>query len=154
MRVEVKGKEKLNRVARVLATHAESASIRKRLTKTFRDEGLSITREQRANLAEDMPHRGGLAAELASRGKFTVRTVISTRRRAVVDIVDSWRGHDMKAVEAGLIRHPLFGNRRHWFATTVPRGRLSAPVDRHRRPMQLAIIRALDEEAAEIAKET
>lgn len=152
--IEVRGKEKLTRVADVLTEHADGKSLRNKMRKSFRDEAGVITREQRAGLAAKMPHRGGLAERLAGEGRFSVRTTLSARSTGVT-ITDSWKGHDMKAVDAGLIRHPVFGRwLRNQAAQRVPRGTLSRPFIRHRRSIQLAIIRGLDELAAEIAKET
>jgi hypothetical protein len=162
--VQVRGKEKLTKLADVLATHGEGKSIRRRLSKTIRDQSEHITREQRENLAARMPHRGGLAAALSGEGRFSIRTTLAGNS-AGVTIVDSWKGHDMRAVERGLIRHPVFGEKRlkltsggelksAWVSQAVPPEQLSKPVIRNQLRLRFAIVRSLDELAAQIARET
>ena len=152
--ISVRGAEDLTKVAAVLSKHAEGKSITRLLRRDIRDQSDHITREQRANLAARMPHRGGLAAALSTQGKFSVSTRLAGRSVGVT-IVDSWKGHDMRAVEAGLIRHPYWGR---WVRgnrpQTVPRGTLSEPVDRSKVPLQFAIVRSLNVLAEEIARET
>jgi hypothetical protein len=152
--IEVRGKEKLTRLADVLAAHGEGKSIRRRLSKTIRSEAEDVTKDQRANLAARMPHRGGLAARLSGEGRFTVRTALAGRSVGVT-LTDSWKGHDMKAVDRGLIRHPVWGRwLRGQAPQRVPAQTLTKPFLMHRRRLQLAIVRDLDVLAAEIAKET
>ena len=152
--VQVRGAEKLTRLADVLASHGEGKSIRRRLSKTIRDESDHITKEQRTNLAARLPHRGGLAAEASTAGRFTIRTTLAGKS-AGVTITDSWKGHDMRAIDAGLIRHPVFGR---WLRgqrpQRVPADLLTRPVIRNQLRLRFAIVRSLDALAAEIAKET
>jgi len=151
--IEVRGKEKLARVADVLTAHADGKALRNKMRRSIRGEASAITRDQKAALAAGLGHRGGLAAEATGESRLSVNTRLAGKSVGVT-IVDSWKGHDMKGIDSGLIRHPLFGNRKHWFSTRVPRLMLTRPVLAHRRRIQRAIIVGLDELATEIAKET
>lgn len=152
--VQVRGKEQLTNLAAVLEAHGAGKSIRRALGRTIRDESAHITREQRSNLAQHLPHRGGLAAAVSGGGTFSIRTRFSGSSTGVT-IVDSWKGHNMKAIDAGLIRHPVFGR---WIAGQAPQpvkpDLLGAPVREHKLPLQLAIIRSLNVLAEKIARET
>lgn len=148
--VRVTGADKFRRVAAVLAEHEDGKALKRKLSKAIRDGAREIPVEQRAAVGVAMPHSGGLGAALEAAG-YTIRT--SYVGNAGVTITDSWRGHDMKAVDEGSIRHPLFGNRGHWYSQRVPPRVLTKVFLRHRRPVQVAIIAALDALAEEIAKE-
>lgn len=153
-RIQIKGTEKLDRLVKVLEEHGDGRSIKNGLRRAIRGETGAITRDQQAGIAASLPHRGGLAETLASQGRFSTRSGFAGKSVAV-DIVDSWKGHDMKAVEAGSIRHPVFGRwLRNQAAQSVKGRLLSRPVLAHRRGIQRRIIVELDKLAAEIAKET
>lgn len=64
--------------------------------------------------SEGMPARGGLKARLmASRP-----TVSLLSRGAKINLKN--KGLDLAALNRGIARHPLFGNRGHWYSTPVP----------------------------------
>lgn len=152
--VQVRGGEKLTKLAAILTEHAEGRTIRNRLRRVIRDQSKHITKEQRENLAAKMPHRGGLSATLLTGGRYTISTSLAGKS-ATVTIVDAWKGHDMKAIDRGLIRHPVFGR---WLQgqrpQAVPPGLLTQPVMRNQLRLRYGIVRSLDALAAEIAKET
>lgn len=151
--LEVRGKEQLTRVADVLSGHAEAKTIRRRVSKVIRGEADGITRDQRAGLAAKMPHHGGLAGALSSEGRFSVRTALAGRGVGVT-IVDSWKGHDIKAIDEGSVRHPLYGNRRYWFTQRVPARVLTNAFMKRRVRVLAGMVRQLDVLAEEIARET
>jgi hypothetical protein len=153
MRIRVTGEEKLTRLAAVLADHADGKALKNKLRKGIRAETGDITKDQRASLASGLPKRGGAAATISGESKFSTRTGLAGRGVSV-DIVDSWKGHDMPAIDDGTLRHPLYGNRKHWYDTRIKRNLLTKPFLKHRRGIERRIIVGLDELAAEIARET
>jgi hypothetical protein len=154
MAFRVTGEEQLDRVARALVGHVASRSITRRVGDVFRDEGDDITRSQREALARGLPKRGGAAATVSSEARLTVRPALSSGTSTAVDIVDSWPGHNMETINDGSLWHPLYGNRRHMYNTSVRPGILTKPVLEGRRPISRAIGRSLDVLAEEIARET
>jgi hypothetical protein len=154
MAFRVTGTEKLERLATVLADHADGKALKNKLRKGIRAETGDITKDQRASLAAGLPKRGGAAATISGESKFSTRTGLVATRGVSVDIVDSWKGHDMPAIDAGTLRHPLFGHRKHWFDTRIKGRLLTRPFLQHRRGIERRIIVGLDELAAEIARET
>ena len=150
--VHVRGQEKLTRVARLLEHHGRARTIRRRMGKDIRSGSEVITREQRSALTTGLPKRGGAATTITGQAKLSTRISLATSRSTGVTIVDSWKGHNVPAIDQGSLRHPLWGNRRHWFNTSIRPGLLSRPVERNRRRVQIAIIRTLDALAEEIAR--
>jgi hypothetical protein len=59
------------------------------------------------------------------------------------------KGRDVTALEAGTLRHPLFGNKGHWYRQRVRRGFASVPL----RAVKPLIVREIDRELAEIARD-
>lgn len=172
MRLRVTGTKQLSRVSDALVGAAEAKKVLRVLRKGIRDEMDPITREQKQGLAAHLPHRGGLAATVASEGTTRVTTALSGRSVGVT-LIDSWKGHDMKAIEAGEIRHPTFQRRLslfssnplaggslvgrrmgEWHSQRVQAEILSTPVRKHERGIRRNIITGLDKLAAELAKET
>lgn len=151
MRLNVRGAEELDKVARVLTEKGNSAALKRRMSKALRAGADPIKREQAENLASRLPKRGGAAATIGGESRITVRTSYT---KATVDIVDSWKGHSMPAIDRGVLRHPVFGNRKRWSNTKVPRGLLTKPFLRHRRTVRLAMLREMNALAEEIARET
>lgn len=163
-RVEIRGTEQLTRVARSLRDHADGGALKRRMLRGFRDEAAVITVEQRANLGARLPHRGGLAAAVAGDGRFSLRTSLAGKT-ASVSIRDSWQGHDMKAIDSGLIRHPVFDEQRlrlsskgelesAWVSQRVPAGLASGPFNARRNNLRSKVLRSISEVAREIARET
>lgn len=116
--------------------------LRKNLLANLRSAGKPVVTQMKTNLRRDMPQRGGLAKDLA-RAKIGVRTRTSGQSTGV-RIEAAHSQHDLAAVEAGLIRHPVF-DRGPWVTQRVPAGRLSAPVDAARPAMQRAVMQAMDQ---------
>lgn len=58
-------------------------------------------------------------------------------------------GRDIRALEGGVLRHPLFGNKRHWYRTAVPRG-FATTAMRASRP---EIVHEIDEEVDAVKRD-
>lgn len=151
MRLQVKGAEQLDQIARVLATKGNSAALKRRMSKSFKPAADRIKRDQQSNLASRLPKSGGAAATIAAETRIGIRT---STARATVDIVDSWKGHDLQAIDQGTLRHPLYGNRSHWYTTRIPALLLTRPFLRHRRTATLYLFAEMNRLAEEIARET
>lgn len=55
---------------------------------------------------------------------------------------------DVRSINAGHVRHPLFGNRDHWFSTRAKRGVVTTTFRR----MRPEIVRAIDDELANVTR--
>lgn len=79
-----------------------------------------MRRQARDRIVGALPRSGGLNKWV---GRLPTASVRVERDRASVKVVLNRRGHDLQAMNRrGLVRHPLYGNRAHWYSTPVPRG--------------------------------
>ncbi len=69
--------------------------------------------------------------------------------RADVSAPTGGKGRDVSAIEAGRLKHPLFGNRGHWYTDRIKR-RVFAETLGRTRPL---IVRRLDAEIARVRKD-
>lgn len=73
-----------------------------------------------------LPRKGGLNQRVAD---AVVKTSILTGpRTAGVRITASRTGSDLVAINAGEARHPLYGDRDHWYVTEVEPGFFTRPL--------------------------
>lgn len=91
----------------------------------------------RASARETLPRRGGLAATIS-------RSSMRTQRRASGIRFTTTHRHDIRAMDRGRLRHPLFGNRERWYSQAVEPGWWSDPINasgqRVRAEIEVALI--------------
>jgi hypothetical protein len=116
--VRVKGAEDLVQLARA-AKAAGDAQIRKDLLRGIRDAVRPVGEAMRNEYRSGLPKAGGLA-DLIGAAKISPRTRTSGGSAGVRIVVTS-AGHDMEAVEAGEIRHPVYGHS-PWVSQSVEAG--------------------------------
>lgn len=170
VKVKVTGAEQLTRISKVLTDQGNSKVLKRRMTKAFKSAAKPITEDQRGDLARDLPHRGGAAKTISDDMRTTVRTNYD---RATVDLVDSWPGHDISAIERGILRHPTFERRislfsptplhagnilgrriGEWHVTKVEPRILGTSFDEHKPQVIAELAKEMDRLAEEIARET
>src|SRR5215475_6740932 len=108
------------------------------------DAARPITSEVRLALPGHMPSR--YAAALDESLRLTITKAVS--RNPGVRITGTARGakrRRIRRLEAGVLAHPLFGNRRHWFNQTdgVQEGFFSGPISDAQPQVRQAIVDAM-----------
>lgn len=106
---------------------AGRVDLKKNNAAAIRTATLPARTRVRQVLAETMPKAGRANVWLAS---STVSTSILTGPRTAGVVVRARKpgagikgtGHDLRRVNQGFLRHPLFGNPEHWYDTRVPAG--------------------------------
>jgi hypothetical protein len=81
--------------------------------------------------AESMPHHGGFADRVASRGRVGLSTAL-VARTVHVTLTLSNKGADMKSLDAGILRHPVFkrgDQKARWVRQSVPEAAFSHAFD-------------------------
>jgi hypothetical protein len=68
-----------------------------------------------------LPHRHGYAGLIASELKVTARRRAAGRNPAVY-LVGKAGKRDVSSLNRGRLRHPLYGNRRHWYSQRIRPG--------------------------------
>lgn len=111
--------------ARELRAFSDRGAVVNELRKDLRKPIPKLRAEVRAHAVRILPHRGGLGAWVAA-ARFTVRFK-DTGRSAGVRIKVSRKStkdkSDLDSLDIeGVVRHPLYGHRKHWFGQKVPPG--------------------------------
>lgn len=141
----VEGASELRAVS-VRLKEAGLVDLRKEMNAKIRAATLPVRPMVRASALQVLPKRGGLNVWVA---KATTRTsVLTGAKTAGVVVRVSKRGHDMKDIDAGQVRHPVYGNRKKWAAQTVPAGFATTPMKKMAPVVGAACVKAMRETAA------
>lgn len=85
------------------------------------------TREKvRQSLASDLPQRGGLAALMAA-SRLSTRTRAGGRNPTVR--IEAKAPHDLRGMDRGRLRHPVWGSRERWADQSIEPGVFSRPIE-------------------------
>lgn len=146
--LEVRGTESIRDLGRLLK--AAPKELRRDMLREFRAAGTPTRKAVQAALSEDLPQGGG-AAKTISRVKVGVRNSL-TGRNAGVRFSVAHGKNDITAIERGVLRHPIYGNRDRWAITKVPSGIVGAAVETQRPAMAAAVVAAIDSTLDKIAR--
>lgn len=94
-----------------------------------------------------LPRGGGLAGLVASQ-KFAARTSLASGKVSITGAGMK----EMTDIEAGRLRHPVFGNRGVWKAQRVTPRFFSRPIEDHLPEVKAGIERVMSETASKITK--
>lgn len=130
----------LEKASRALKA-AGTREMRSRLRKIMSEETKPTRKKIRQSAIDSLPSRGGL-------NKWAARTPsINTDFReqsAGVRIRMQKKGHDIAALNRGRLRHPLFGNRNHWYEQSITPGFFTKPVEGDAEDLRRRITAALE----------
>lgn len=145
-----RGAEQLEAVGRRLKGTA-GAPLRRELLAGIRAGTKSTVQDIREEARTTLPHRGGLAALVAG-GQFAARTRL-TGSGAGVRIVGSSRSiRSLTQLNAGRLRHPVFGDRATWVTQFVAPGFFDLPIQRNLPNIRAAVDKALSDVSRKIEK--
>jgi len=144
--LSVRGYEQLESVGAALKA-AGAGGLRRELLRRIRSSGRRATIAAERGALEMLPKGGGLAAVVAA-SRFTTRTRLSGGGVGVRIVATD--PHDIKAIDAGTVRHPVYGNRRKWVAQGVTPGWFTKSTERVRRPVQIEITQAVKDIARRV----
>ncbi len=91
---------------------AGKRELRSTLRKIISTETKPARIELREATRAALPKKGGLSRWA---GKMPALSIHESGPSIGASIKLSRKGHDMEALNRGRIRHPLFGNRKHWY---------------------------------------
>lgn len=146
--------ERFGILARHLAEAGETG-LRRELYKAVGDAAAPAVEAVRQGLPDYMPNRyagvldPGLQLRVvrsSSAGNPGVRIVASPRGKA----------RKLRRLEGGVLAHPLFGSRKHWYNQTshVVKGFFTSPISRQAPQIREQIQEAVDRVAAEAMRST
>lgn len=161
--LQITGSAELRYVAGKLRK-AAAIDLRKELAKAQRKTFEPLEREIKAQAIVSLPHTGGYAGVMARAVKVGIRQNIARRELvAVVSARSVKQLRDVRAINRGELRHPVFGRwrplkqagarqRNPWVLQKVPPGFVTRPADRLGDRLARESLDALHRVAVEIAR--
>lgn len=142
----VTGADDLERLGRRLKATG-SGDLRKELLAGIRKTNKPTIAAIRAGTSSKLPNGGGMAA-IAAKTKIGTRTRLSGQRVGVEIRGTSRQIKGLRALNAGRLRHPVWGNREVWVEQAVEPGFFSEPIEKD----EPRIRRGIQEAMADIAR--
>ena len=100
---------------------------------------------------ENLPKRGGLNEWIAIAPVFT-RTKAGLHHDIAVFIIMTKQGHDLRSINRGRLRHPVFGDKENWVNQEIKPGYFSNPIKKNLGKIRRSVIAAADEALREIGE--
>jgi len=168
--VDIRGDEQLERLYKRIKDVGDN-ELRKELLRGIRVAVKPITVAVKAAARSDLPQRGGLAAEMGrasitSRTRTTkskqhevgVRLIGQKEREASKSARKGKKGNDrppsryldIVALDRGRLRHPLFGDRGHWYEQQIKPGFWTHTIDGQADVVQRDLVQVMDNVADKI----
>ncbi len=127
--VGLQGAEQLAALSQVLKRMGDK-DLQRQLSRSGNEVATAFRRAVRFSALDTLPKRGGLnkvvAAKLSPR---TQRRASSSGAGIRVVAVGKKGMRDLAALDAGTVRHPVFGRRSKWIAQDVPAGFWTRPAE-------------------------
>lgn len=148
--VELQGAEQVDALVRRIRVHADAKALRKELYQGLNRVTKGVRADMRASIGPSLPSRGGLAALMMAKASLT--STASQGKNAGVRIRARHKSYDLKRLNAGRLRHPVFGNRRVWVEQTagINPGFLDDSFEKQKPEIAREVQRVLDDIARKI----
>lgn len=143
--IEVVGLESLARLSHALREAGEQGKgLRKELRSGLVRETKQTRAKMRKAIAPALPHRGGLAADVAGSTRFTAN--IGSASNPSVRIKARGKRTIRRMNATGTWRHPVYGRRDTWVTQYDPRlpRFLDKPFEESRPDLQYAVVQAIE----------
>ena len=150
MEIQIEGADDVDDLVKRIRQHANSKALRKELTAGLNRVTKGVREDMRANIGPSLPSRGGLAGLVMA--KVSLTTSATSGRNAGVRIRARHRAYDLRRLNAGRVRHPVWGNRGAWVDQSkgiVP-GFLDAAFESNKPEVTRGIQRVLDDIARKV----
>lgn len=151
--LRILGEESLSALAH--AMREGEKDTKRRLRKAIRDVAKPLGQETIAAGAAAMPHRGGLSARVAAAKPGISNLLGSANPRVAIRLTNKQRD-SLKAMDQGLLRHPVFardGRKRAWVSQHVPADAFSDAFQAGAPRVRAAALEAATEVLNQIARE-
>lgn len=117
--VEVRGADDFLRAARAMRD-AGRGDLLKEMQKALRKAPKTITQQSRQRALSSLPSSGGLAQRVARAPQRVTARAGNTTAKVVLRV--GKKGSGARGADDGLVRHPVFGNRRAFVGQRVTPG--------------------------------
>lgn len=147
LRVE---QEDFTRVAAALRL-AGNTGLRNQVNKALRAAGKPLGQFVAVAGGRAMPQRGGLGYRVAGATVSVRATTAGGNLSGVSLSLSNRQKYDLNAMEAGQLRHPVFGHRKTWVLQSVRANAFSGPFQEGATIVRPEIVKALEQVADDIA---
>ncbi len=117
--------------------------LRLAFNRRIREIMVPLKEEVKSSAEELLPKAGGFAADIAA-SRFSTSVTSYTVVFKMRDV------YDLKKVDEGRLRHPVFGNRSVWVTQSIRSGFWSNPVEKAKVEIAAAVIEAMNEVIKEL----
>lgn len=144
---EVRGSAELARLARGLK-EAGNGGLQRELRRRIRAAVKPVIPDVRQSAYRTLPKRGGLA-ERVGKQAYGIRTALGSGASVRL----AGRGmKELRDIDRGRLRHPVFGNRKVWKAQAVTPGFFSDAVERRAPKIRGEIAKAVGDVARQASR--
>lgn len=146
--VEVRGSRQLAALAARLKAEGRG-DLRRELLRRIRSASKPALQDIPQSAYRTLPRRGGLA-ERVGKQAYSLRSRLAGASASV-----SITGRGMKElldINRGRLRHPLFGNRDHWFGQQVEPGFFEDPIERRAPQIRREIEKAMTDVGRRVSR--
>lgn len=150
MDITLRGTEDVDALVRRIRTHADAKALRKELYAGLNRVTKPVREDMRASIGPSLPSRGGLAALVMAKASLT--TSATAGRNAGVRIRARHKEYDLKRLNEGRLRHPVFGSRSVWVEQTagINPGFLDESFEKQKPEIARGIQRVMDDIARKV----
>jgi hypothetical protein len=145
--LRVEGADQLARMNRALKS--ASPELRRELARGIREGTEPLRQETRQNILSTLPTSGGLATAV-----HADTTIVSSRRGSPANPGIRLRAksrRNVKRMDLGRLRHPLFGNKDYWYTQAIPPGWFTKPMLDAAPKLRRVLLKHIDNVARKIA---
>jgi hypothetical protein len=144
---EITGARQLEALSKRLKVEG-NGGFRRELLRRIRQSAQPAIPAIRQSAHDVLGDKGGLADQIAG-SKIGVRTRLS----GSVGVRIQGNGvHNLRRMNEGQLRHPLFGNRSHWYEQAIRPGWFAAPIELRKPRIHNGIEQAMADTARRITK--
>lgn len=144
--VRVTGANQLADLAKQLKAIGNN-DLRKELLAGIRKAAKPMAQSAKDRAERELPKAGGLN-EVVAKSKFSTRTRTAGRTPGVRVVASN--PHDIKALDRGRLRHPVYGNRNAWVTQKVTPGWFTDAMLDNADEVRREILAALDRVARKL----
>lgn len=146
--LEVRGSQQLAALGVRLKATGDGA-LKRQMLAVIRAAASETIPDIRQQADEILPHGGGLAEQVAS-AAYGVRIGLAASGGRVSIIGRGMK--ELRDIDQGNLRHPVFGNREVWRAQSVTEGFVSTPANARTPKTRAEIVLAMRKTAEEIGR--
>ena len=140
----------IEQVAKALKS-AGTKELRAKIRKAMSEETKPTRKAVKQSALDNLPKKGGLNKWAA---KVPNANTDFRPKSAGIRIRIAKKGHDMAALNRGRLRHPLFGDRKHWYTQAIAPGFFTKPIENDGPALKARLLVAIGEFMKQVEKES